>query len=173
MSNQKKRPEVVAIYKEVSDFLSGKDFAFLLNFGGLTVAQLADLRAQLAAKDAKMMVIKNTYIARIASEQGITFPDGVLTGPTAVIAGNGDVADVAKTTVDFVKKSEKASIKAGLMEKELISEAQVKTLSELISVAAQRARLLGTLMAPASKLARTLQAKVDKDGGDAPASAEA
>lgn len=172
MSNQKKRPEVVAIYKEVSDFLTGKEFAFLLNFGGLTVAQIADLRHQLAAKNAKMMVIKNTYIAKIAAEQGITFPDGILSGPTAVIAGEGDIADSAKTVVDFVKKNEKATIKAGLMEKTVITEAQVNTLSELISLAAQQARLLGTLQAPASKMARVLQAKVDKEGEAAPASAE-
>lgn len=172
MSNQKKRPEVVAIYKEVTDFLTGKEFAFLLNFGGLTVDQIADLRRQLAAKNAKMMVIKNTYIAKIAAEQGITFPDGVLSGPTAVIAGEGDIADAAKTVVDFVKKNEKATIKAGLMEKTVITEAQVNTLSELISLAAQQARLLGTLQAPASKMARVLQAKVDKEGEAAPASAE-
>ncbi len=171
MSNQKKRPEIVAIYKEVSEFLTGKDFSFLLNFGGLTVAQIADLRRQLAAKGAEMMVIKNTFIAKIAAEQGITFPEGTLTGPTAVITGSGDIADTAKTVVDFVKKHDKASVKAGLMEKNVISEAEVNTLSELISLAAQQARLLGTLQAPASQMARVLQAKLDKEGGE-PASAE-
>jgi large subunit ribosomal protein L10 len=165
MSNQKMRPEIAAIYKEVSEFLNGKAFSFLLNFGGLTVAQIADLRAQLAAKEADMMVIKNTFIAKIAAEQGITFPDGVLTGPTAVITGAGDIADTAKTVVDFVKKNDKASIKAGLMEKNVISAAEVTTLSELISLAAQQARLLGTLQAPASKMARVLQAKIDAENG--------
>lgn len=174
MSNQKKRPEVVAIYKEVSEFLTGKEFSFLLNFGGLTVAKLSELRRQLAEKGAALMVIKNTFIAKVAAEQGIAFPEGVLTGPTAVITGNGDIADAAKTVVDFVKKNEQASVKAGLMEKNVISEAEVKTLSELISLAAQQARLLGTLQAPASQMARVLQARVDKEGeGAAPASADA
>ncbi len=171
MSNQKKRPEVVAIYNEVSDFLNGNEFAFLLNFGGLTVAQIGDLRRQLAAKGARMMVIKNTFIAKIFAERGVTFPEGVLSGPTAVIAGQGDVADAAKTIVDFVKKNDKASVKAGLMADSVITEAQVTTLSELISLAAQQARLLGTLQAPASKMARVLQAKVDKEG-DTPPPAE-
>lgn len=172
MSNQKKRPEIIAIYKEVSEFLAGKEFSFLLNFGGLTVAQIADLRRQLASKGAGMMVIKNTFIAKIAAEQGIAFPEGVLTGPTAVITGTGDIADTAKTVVDFVKKNDKATIKAGLMEKNVITSAEVTTLSELISLAAQQARLLGTLQAPASQMARVLQAKVDKEGEGAPASAE-
>ena len=170
MSNQKKRPEVVAIYNEVADFLTGKEFAFLLNFGGLTVAQIGDLRRQLLDKGARMMVIKNTFIAKILAERGIQFPEGVLSGPTAVIAGQGDIADAAKTVVDFVKKNEKASIKAGLMGDTAITDAQVNTLSELISLAAQQARLLGTLQAPASKMARVLQAKVDKEGE--PASAD-
>lgn len=172
MSNQKKRPEIVAIYKEVSEFLAGKDFSFLLNFGGLTVAQIVDLRRQLAAKGAGMMVIKNTFIAKVAADQGIAFPEGILTGPTAVITGTGDIADTAKTVVDFVKKNDKASVKAGLMEKNVISAAEVTTLSELISLAAQQARLLGTLQAPASQMARVLQAKVDKENEGTPASAE-
>lgn len=58
------------------------------------------------------------------------------------------------------------------MEKTVITEAQVTTLSELISLAAQQARLLGTLQAPASQMARVLQAKVDKENEGAPASAE-
>jgi large subunit ribosomal protein L10 len=165
MSKQKMRPEIAAIYNEVSEFLNGKAFSFLLNFGGLTVAQISDLRAQLAAKEADMMVIKNTFIAKIAADQGITFPEGVLSGPTAVITGAGDIADTAKTVVDFVKKNDKASVKAGLMEKNVISAAEVTTLSELISLAAQQARLLGTLQAPASKMARVLQAKIDAENG--------
>ncbi len=174
MSNQKKRPEVVAIYKEVSEFLTGKEFSFLLNFGGLTVAKMSELRRALAEKGAALMVIKNTFIAKVAADQGITFPEGVLTGPTAVITGNGDIADAAKTVVDFVKKNEQCTVKAGLMEKNVISDAEVKTLSELISLAAQQARLLGTLQAPASKMARVLQAKIDQEGeGSAPASADA
>jgi large subunit ribosomal protein L10 len=119
------------------------------------------------------MVIKNTFIAKVAAEQGIEFPEGVLAGPTAVITGTGDIADTAKTVVDFVKKNDKAAIKAGLMEKNVISAAEVTTLSELISLAAQQARLLGTLQAPASQMARVLQAKVDKENeGGEPASAE-
>ncbi len=170
MSNMKKRPEVVAIYQEVTNFLTGKEFSFLINFGGLTVDQLSTLRGQLAEKGAKMMVIKNTFIAKVAADQGLTFPEGVLTGPTAVIAGEGDIADAAKTVVDFVKKHEKAAIKAGIMGQTVISEAEVNTLSELISLAAQQARLLGTLQAPASKMARVLQAKIDAEGeGSAPA----
>ncbi len=170
MSNMKKRPEVVAIYQEVTNFLSGKEFSFLMNFGGLTVDQISTLRAQLAEKGAKMMVIKNTYIAKVAADQGITFPEGMLVGPTAVIAGEGDIADAAKTVVDFVKKNDKASIKGGIMAQTVITETEVNTLSELISLAAQQARLLGTLQAPASKMARVLQAKIDAEGeGAAPA----
>ena len=58
------------------------------------------------------------------------------------------------------------------MQKDVITAAQVTTLSELISLAAQQARLLGTLQAPASQMARVLQARVDKENEGAPASAE-
>lgn len=168
---KQKRPEKVAIFREVTELLQGKDFAFLVNFGGLSVDQLAALRATLAPKDARVAVIKNTYVARAAAELGWEDLSALLAGPTAVVVGTGDVADTAKTLVDFVKKNDKASIKGGQLEKRAITEVEVTTLSELISLAAQRARLLGTMQAPASSFARVLQAKVDADGG-APAPAE-
>jgi len=133
---------------------------------------MADLRRQLAAKNADMMVVKNTFIAKIAAEQGVAFPEGVLSGPTAVITGSGDIADTAKTVVDFVKKNEKASVKAGLMDKEVLTAQKVTDLSELISLAAQQARILAALQAPAGQLVRVIQAKVDKENEGAPASAE-
>lgn len=173
MSTQKIRPEVAAIYCEVTEILSGKDFAFLMNFGGLTVGQFSDLRKQLAPKGAKAVVIKNALIAKIAADLGWDDISSILSGPTAVITGNGDVADIAKTLVDFVSKIEAVSIKGGQLNKKVITEVEVTQLSELISLASQQARLLGTLQAPASQMARVLQAKIDLEGSEAPATEEA
>ncbi len=164
---KQKRPEKVAIFREVTELLQGKDFAFLVNFGGLSVVQLAALRASLTAKEASVAVIKNTYVAKAATELGWDDLSAMLAGPTAVVVGCGDVADTAKTLVDFVKKNDKASIKGGQLEKRAITEVEVNKLSELISLAAQRARLLGTMQAPASSFARVLQAKVDAEGAPA------
>lgn len=170
IQEKQKRPEKVAIFREVTELLKGKDFAFLVNFGGLTVDQLAALRSQLSAKEARVAVVKNTYIAKAAKELGWDDLSEMLAGPTAIVVGSGDVADTAKTLIDFIKKHDKASVKGGQLEKRAITEVEVNQLSELISLAAQRARLLGTMQAPASQMARVLQAKIDAEGG-APAEA--
>lgn len=173
MSTTQRRPEVNAIYREVTSILEGKSFAFLMNFGGLTVAQLSDLRKKLGEKNCKVAVIKNSLIAKVATDLGWEDLSSMLVGPTAVITGEGDVADIAKTLADFVKANEKASIKGGQLDKKMLTQVDVMKLSELISLAAQQARLLGTLQAPASKMARVLQAKIDAAGEAAPAEAPA
>ncbi len=173
MSTEMRRPEVAAIYREVTEVLKDTDFAFLMNFGGLTVAQLTELRTALGSKGAKATVIKNSYIAKVAADLGWDDLSEILSGPTAVITGNGDVADIAKTLVEFVKKNEeKAAIKGGQLNKKAVTEIEIKALSELISLAAQQARLLGTLQAPASQMARVLQAKNDAAGEEAAPAAE-
>lgn len=169
MSTEQKRPEKIAIFREAEELLKGKEFAFLVDFGGLSVTQISEVRGALAAKEARFVVIKNSILGKVAAENGWEDISGLLTGPTAVVVGGADVADVAKTVVDFVKKSDKAAVKGGQMNNKLLSKEEVDKLSGLISLAAQQARLLGTLQAPASKMARVLQAKVDKEneGSDA------
>ena len=171
MSTTHKRPEKIAIFREAEELLKGREFAFLVNFGGLTVTQISEVRAALAAKDARFVVIKNSILGKVAAENGWEDVSALLSGPTAVVVGGADVADVAKTVVDFVKKNDKASVKGGQMDKKLLSAEEVDKLSGLSSRAAEQARRRGTLQAPASKRARVLQAKIDKEneGAAAPA----
>ncbi len=172
MSDTQKRPEKIAIFREATELLKGRPFAFLVNFGGLTVVQIADIRSQLAAKNLRFAVIKNSIIGKIAAEQGWADLSELLSGPTAVVVGEGDIADIAKTLVDFTKKNDKSSVKGGQLDSKLLTADDVLKLSELISLAAQQARLLGTLQAPASQMARVLQAKIDAaPAAEAPAPA--
>lgn len=172
MSDKQKRPEKISIYREVTELLKGKSFAFLMNFGGLTVSQISDLRKELGAKKLSFAVIKNSLIAKAAADVGWDDLSSLLAGPTGVVTGEGDVASVAKLIVDFVKKNDKASVKGGQLANKLLTAEEVIKLSDLISLAAQQARLLGTLQAPASKMARVLQAKIDAAGVPAEAATE-
>jgi large subunit ribosomal protein L10 len=152
------RTEKVSILNEVIERVKDSDFCFVLNYGGLSVAQLTALRKELAKHDARAMVVKNTYLGRVAKEQGWADVSGMLTGPTAIITGRGDVAEVAKALVEFVKKNDKAAIKGANLDAAMLSAADVEALSKLPSKDAMRGILLSTLQASATSLVRVLNA---------------
>jgi large subunit ribosomal protein L10 len=152
------RNEKISILNEVIERVKASDFCFVLNYGGLTVAQLTELRKGLSKLGSRAMVVKNAYLGKVAKELGWADISTLLTGPTAVVTGRGDVAEVAKLLVEFVKKNDKASIKGATLEASLLSAADVEALSKLPSKDAMRGMLLGTFLAPATSLVRVLNA---------------
>ena len=179
-----KRPEKRAAIDEISSVVQDSSYCFLLNYGSLTVASFSDLRAKLRSAQSTAKVVKNSYLAKAFAAKGWTLPDDFLVGPTAVVTGSGDPAEVAKLLVEFLKKNDKASAKGANLEGSVLSADDVDALSKLPSKDVMRATLLATFMAPASSLVRVfaapltgvlyvLKAKAEKDGGGADAPAEA
>ncbi len=173
-----RRPEKLSAIQEIDSIIANSDYCFVLNYGGLTVASLADLRARLAKSQSALKVVKNTYLAKALETKGWTGLEAVLNGPTALVTGSGDPAEVAKSLMEFLQKNDKASVKGGQLESTSLDAAGVKQLSELPSKDAMRAKLLGTLQAPATDMVRVLhaslksilyvlKAKAEKDGGAA------
>jgi large subunit ribosomal protein L10 len=152
------RTEKTSILNEVIERVKDSDFCFILNYGGLTVMQLTDLRKGLSALKSRALVVKNTYLGKAAKDLGWADVSALLSGPTAVVTGKGDVAEVAKLLVEFVKKNDKASIKGATLEAALLDAADVDALSKLPSKDAMRGMLLGTFQAPATSLVRVLNA---------------
>ena len=155
-----KRPEKLSAIQEIDSFIAGSDFCFILNYGGLTVAEFADLRGKLAPSKATLKVVKNTYLAKALEDKGWAVAEGVLTGPTALVAGAGDPAEVAKAVKAFLKGNEKASVKAGQLGAQSLSAKQVEQLADLPGKDEMRAKLLATLQAPAGDLVRVLSASI-------------
>ena len=152
------RTEKISILNEVIERVKASDFCFILNYGGLKVTQLTTLRQALAKLNSRAMVVKNTYLGKIAKDLGWADVSSMLTGPTAVVTGSGDVTEVAKVLVEFVKKNDKAAIKGASLETAALNPADVEALSKLPSKDAMRGMLLGTLLAPATSLVRVLNA---------------
>ena len=152
------RTEKISILNEVIDRVQSSDFCFVLNYGGLKVTQLTTLRKDLAKQTARAMVVKNTYLAKAAKQLEWDDISKMLSGPTAIVTGKGDVAEVAKILTEFVKKNNIATVKGASLEKALLSGADVEALSKLPSKDAMRGMLLGTLLAPATSFVRVLNA---------------
>lgn len=181
-----KRPEKKSAIEEINSVVLGSAYCFLLNYGSLTVASFSTLRANLRAAKSTVKVVKNAYLAKAFEAKGWELPDDFRSGPTAIVTGDGDPAEVAKLIVAFLTKIEKdekagkASAKGANLEGSVLTAPDVAALSKLPSKDVMRATLLATLMAPATSLVRifaapatsllyVLNAKADKDGGAAEA----
>ena len=169
------RIEKVAILNEVVARVKDSDYCFIVNHGGVTVAAMAKLRADLRKVDSRVLVVKNTFLAKAAAEKG--WSDEVktmLSGTTAVVTGHGEPTAVAKAIMEFVKASNgKASVKGADYDNKIVDAAMVEALSKVPGKNELRATLLMLLKEPATRLARVLSEKAKKEGGEAAPAAEA
>ena len=168
------RIEKVAILNEVVARVKDSDYCFIINHGGVTVAQFAKLRKDLRAQESRLLVVKNSFLAKVAKEKGWDESvNAMFTGNTAVVTGKGEPTAVAKAIMDFVKDSAgKASVKGADYDNKIVDAAMVEALSKVPGKDQLRATLLMLLKEPATRLARVLSEKAKK-GGDAAPAAEA
>ena len=165
------RIEKIAILDEVVARVKDSDYCFIINHGGVTVAQFAKLRKALKALDSRLLVVKNSFLAKVAKEKGWSEEvNAMLTGNTAVVTGHGEPTAVAKSVMEFVKDSGgKASVKGADYDGKIVDAAMVEALSKVPGKDQLRATLLMLLKEPATRLARVLSEKAKKEGGEAPA----
>ena len=163
------RIEKIAILDEVVARVKDSDYCFILNYGGAGVAKLSKLRADLRKLDSRLLVVKNTYLAKVAKEKGWSDEvNAMLSGPTAVVTGHGEPTAVAKAVMEFVKDSGgKASVKGADYDNKIVDAAMVEALSKVPGKNELRATLLMLLKEPATRLARVLSEKAKKEGGEA------
>ena len=165
------RIEKVAILNEVTARVKDSDYCFILNYGGVDVVKLGAFRAALKGHDSRLLIVKNTFLAKAAKEKGWSDEvQAMLTGPTAIVTGKGEVTAVAKDVMDFVEGSEgRASVKGADYDGKIVDAAMVEALSKVPGKDQLRATLLMLLKEPATRLARVLSEKAKKEGGEAPA----
>ena len=168
------RIEKVAILDEVIARVKDSDYCFIINHGGATVAQMSSLRGELRKCESRLLVVKNTYLAKVAKEKGWSEEvNAMFAGQTAIVTGKGEPTAVAKAIMEFVKTSGgKASVKGADYDNKIVDAAMVDALSKIPGKNELRAMLLMLLKEPATRLARVLSEKAKK-GGDAAPAAEA
>lgn len=172
------RPEKSSIVDDLRDRLNASPFLFVTDYTGLKVGEFSELRNRLADAGAQCHVVKNTFLRRAVSDAGLPDVGDVLTGQTAIVTGDRDVAAAAKVVKVFAKEFKQPTVKAGVIDNALVTAAQVEAIADLPSREVLLATLLGVLQAPASKLVRTLnepgsslarllKAKIEKQGAAA------
>ena len=136
---------------------TGHTLVVVAHYTGLTVSELTDLRRQMRKADASIQVTKNR-LARIAiRDTDHANLDGLFRGPTAIALSRDPVA-AAKVATAFAKDNEKFVVLGGSLGGQLLDVDGVKALATLPSIDALRGKLLGLIVAPATRIAGILQA---------------
>lgn len=151
------RTEKREFVTELSQALAATSMIVVTRNAGLTVAEVTDLRRKMGAAGATYKVAKNrlTNLALDGTPFGGIKP--MLTGPIALAYATDPVA-VAKTAVEFAKTNEKFVLVGGSLGSQTLNADGIKALAELPSLDELRARLVGMISTPATRIAGILQA---------------
>jgi large subunit ribosomal protein L10 len=144
-------------------FVSAKA-AILTEYKGLTVAQITELRNELRKSQVEYKVVKNTLAIRAAAGTDKESLTGHLNGPTGLVLGFGDPVAPAKAIMEYAKKQEKLKVRVGVVEGQFADVDALKAIASLPSREELLSRMAGTFQAPASKMARLLNATVAQLG---------
>lgn len=151
--SKERKNEVVALLKE---WAARSEAMYVAQFTGLNMKQIDDLRHRVRQCGGEFHVVKNT-LARIAfKEAGFPLEENLLSGSTAIAFAFQDPPALAKVLFEFNRTNQALVVKGGYLKQALLSAENVRALSELPPLPVVRAQLLGTIMAPASQLARIL-----------------
>ena len=167
------RTEKQNISQEYVARLNASPFFIVVDYTGLKVGPITELRKRLVKVGAEIHVVKNSLFRLAAKEAGIADLNGTLAGQLAVVTGQKDVSSAAKTVKTFQAEFEKPKIKFGYLNSQRMEAKDVLSLADLPSLDVLRGRLVGLLntpatrlvqiiQTPAAQLARVLKAKVDK-----------
>ena len=175
------RDQKAAAIAEIASHIDQSEAIFAVDYRGITVAQVAELRATLRQSDATFKVVKNSLTERAADQVGAESLKDFLAGPTALTFVRGDIATAAKVVADYARTTQLLPFKGGLMEGATLDVEQIRSLSKLPSREVLYGQLVGVVASPIGGLVRSLggllgglavalgQVREKKESGEIPA----
>jgi large subunit ribosomal protein L10 len=147
-----------AVIDEIRAKLDAADAAVLTEYRGLTVTELATLRAALRPASTEYKVFKNTLARRAAQDTGLADIVPLLEGPVAIAFVSGDAVMAAKALRDFARTNPNLVVKGGLLGERVLTTADMAALADVPPREVLLARLAGGFQAPLVKAAGLFQA---------------
>jgi large subunit ribosomal protein L10 len=175
------RDQKATAIAEIAANINESQAVFAVDYRGISVPQVAELRSKLREADATFKVVKNSLTERAADEVGATTLKELLEGPTALTFVRGDIATAAKAVADYGRATQLLPFKGGLMDGAAIDPDQIRSLSRLPSREVLYGQLVGVVASPVSGLVRSLggllgglavalgQVREKKESGELPA----
>lgn len=146
--------------EEIKDKINRAQSVVLVDYRGLDVAQLTELRSKYREAGVDYKVYKNTMMRFAFKDAGLEGFNEYLKGPSAIAFGFDDPVQVAKITSEFAKENEKLEIKAGIVDGKIIDVDGIKHLANLPSREVLIAQVLGGINSPIQGFANVLQGTI-------------
>src|SRR5579862_3233227 len=167
------RAEKQFITSEYLTRLNASPFFIVVDYKGLKVGPMTELRKRLQKAGSEVHIVKNSIFRLAAKEAGVADLNGSLAGQVAVITGQKDVSAAAKVVKTFNAEFDKLKVHFGYLNNNRLAASDLVALADLPSIEVLRGKLLGLFQAPATKLAvllntpasqlaRVLQARAEK-----------
>lgn len=152
VSREEKQAEMQAVAESFENSAS----IVIIDYLGLNVAEVTELRKNLRENGVQMKVVKNSILRRAADQVGLEGLDEVFAGPTAICISEDDVVAPAKVLVDAAEDFEALEIKGGIIEGKVSSIEEIQTVAKLPSREGLLSMLLSVLEAPMRNTASVL-----------------
>ncbi len=155
------RDQKAAVVDEIAAQIGSAEAIFAVDYRGITVAQVAELRTRLRDADARFRVVKNSLTERAADQAGVSDLKPMLIGPTALALVQGDAALAAKALNDAARQLNNVlEFKGGLLNGDVLTADDVRSIARLPSREVLQGQLVGTIAAPITGLVRGLNALI-------------
>ena len=141
----------------VQERLKAAKLAIVTQYRGLNVDQMTRLRREIRQASGEYQVIKNTLVKRALKGSAYADLERLLEGPNGWVFAYDDPVVLSKALIKFADENEKLAIKGGVFEGQFMDPAKVKVLSQMPSKPELQAKVLATIQAPATQLARLFQ----------------
>ena len=152
MPNAKNQEMLASIKQD----MEGQTAIFIVDYCGLTVKDIQELRRSIRGAGGSMKVYKNSLMRIALTEAGLPTLDDLLQGPSAFVFGGEDFAATAKVVKEYAKTNQKLEIKGGLLEGKEISAEQVDAVASLPT----RPELIAQIAGAISGIARGLAVSI-------------
>ena len=149
------RKEKEAMVEQYKDWVEKSNAFFVLSYQNMNMQAVDNARAQLRDVNGEIHVVKNRLFRRVLDEMELEYEEGFWEENNMVSFAFSDAPSVAKVMSD-IAKTNVFEIRLGYMDQNMLSASQVKALADLPTLPVMRGILLGTIMASATKLVRTL-----------------
>ena len=156
----KTREEKAAEVSELNEQIGKASNAFLIDFKGITVPQVTELRRQVRETKSGYVVVKNTLALIALKDSPIIAMKEKFTGPTAIAFNAGDAVMLAKALTKFAKDVPAVQFKGALLDGQVVPASQIQAIANLPSRKELVSKLLFLLQSPIRGLATVLQANI-------------
>ncbi|MFA6492993.1 MAG: 50S ribosomal protein L10 [Patescibacteria group bacterium] len=151
------RDQKEQLISKMSDGLEKSKTVLLVNYQGLKVKEIQELKKKLKEQGIGFQIIKNSLLKIALKKANLSIEEGLLDQPVAIVWGDVDEVTPAKLTLEFGKSAEKLEVIGGIVNRSFADVEMIKQLASLPGREELYAKLVGSLNAPMYRLVNALQ----------------